>query len=528
MADATAEQESLTQLLERTAREMAGALETPKTSLDIFEVGEVIRIGEGVAIVRGLPGVQVEELLRFTGNRLGLAFNLDPNEVGAIMLDPESGIEAGSSVHRTGRVMDVPVGEALLGRVVDPLGRPRDGGGPIEAAERYPLEREAPPIMDRAPVQTPLQTGIKAVDALVPIGRGQRELILGDRQTGKTAIALGAIVNQRHYGVKCVYCAIAQRSSAVAQVIAQLRQHGAMDYTTVVATTGDDPAGLQYAAPYAATSIAEYFMHKGDDVLVVYDDLTGHAVAYRELSLLLRRPPGREAYPGDIFYIHSRLLERATHFDEEHGGGSLTALPIIETQAQNLSAYIPTNLIGITDGQVYVSPRLFQQGILPAVDVGRSVSRVGGKAQLPAYRSVAGDLKLSYAQFEELERFSRYGTRLEEEKRRMLERGRRVREVLKQGQFDLMAPGEQIIVLLAVTEGLMEAVPAEKTRDVAQMLRADVKEACKEVIEALERGEKLTDEYRARLCETITKAVDQTGKQGEANGDDRESAQTDR
>lgn len=527
MTDTVAEHQSLTGALESTSQGLTRTLEEQRAEISLYEVGEVLRIGEGVAVVRGLPGAQSEEVLRFTGNRLGIAFNLEPGEIGVVMLDPEAGIEAGSSVRRTGRVMDVPVGESLLGRVVDPMGRPRDGGGAVEAAERYPLERDAPAIMDRLPVTVPLQTGLKAVDALVPIGRGQRELILGDRQTGKTAIALAAIVNQGNYGLKCVYCAIAQRSSAIAQVIAQLRQHGAMEYTTVVATTGDDPAGLQYTAPYAATAIAEYFMHRGDDVLVIYDDLTSHATAYRELSLLLRRPPGREAYPGDIFYIHSRLLERATHLDEEHGGGSLTALPIIETQAQNLSAYIPTNLISITDGQVYLSPRLFQQGIMPAVDVGRSVSRVGGKAQLPAYRSVAGDLKLSYSQFEELERFSRYGTRLEEEKRQMLERGRRVREILKQGQFELMTPGEQVIVLLAVTEGLMDSVPLDRMREIARNVQAEVQAKCSGILEAIESGDKLTSEYREKLGQAITETVGQPARQDETNGDDGEPEQTD-
>ncbi|HQH67416.1 MAG TPA: alternate F1F0 ATPase, F1 subunit alpha [Candidatus Hydrogenedentes bacterium] len=521
MTDIAIEQPSLKDTLKAASGELGRVLERQSPDLGVYEVGDVLRIGEGVATVRGLPGVQAEEVLRFTGNRLGLAFNLDPREIGVIMLDHEAGVEAGSPVRRTGRVMDVPVGEALLGRVVDPMGRPRDGGGPVRAAVRYPLEREAPGIMDRLPVTTPLQTGIKVVDALVPVGRGQRELILGDRQTGKTALAVAAILNQRQYGLKCVYCAIAQRSSAVAQVVAQLRQREAMEYTCVVATTGDDPAGLQYAAPYAATAIAEYFMHQGEDVLVVYDDLSGHAIAYRELSLLLRRPPGREAYPGDIFYIHSRLLERATHLDAAHGGGSLTALPIIETQAQNLSAFIPTNLISITDGQVYLSPRLFQQGIMPAVDVGRSVSRVGGKAQLPAYRSVAGDLKLSYSQFEELERFSRYGTRLEEEKQQMLERGRRVREILKQGQFDLMTPGEQIIVLLAVTEGLMDDVAVERVRDAAQTLRDEVKVKCAGILEAIEQGEKLSETFRSGLRQAITESIGGPAARDDASGDDR-------
>ncbi|HLU30565.1 MAG TPA: F0F1 ATP synthase subunit alpha, partial [Acidimicrobiia bacterium] len=359
----------------------------------VDEVGEVLRVDGGIAEVSGLPEVTSEELVRFPGERLGMAYDLAPDRVGVILVDEMGDIAAGDVVHRTGQVMSTPVGEHILGRVIDPTGRPLDGRGPVLSRHRWPIERPAAPIMDRAPVETPLQTGIKAIDALVPIGRGQRELILGDRQTGKTAIAVDTIINQRDTDVVCVYCAVGIRSSAVTKVVADLRQHGALDYTVVVVATGDDPPGRQYIAPYAATSMAEYFMEQGADVLVVYDDLTRHARAYRELSLLLRRPPGREAYPGDIFYVHSRLLERPTHL---RSGGSLTALPIIETQAQDISGYIPTNLISITDGQVYLSPKLFQQGVLPAVDIGRSVSRVGGSAQLPAYQAVTGDLRLAY------------------------------------------------------------------------------------------------------------------------------------
>ena len=329
---------------------------------------------------------------------------------------------------------DVIVGDGLLGRVIDPLGRPLDSNGSVATSERRPIERTAPHIMDRAPVTVPLQTGLKVIDALIPVGRGQRELILGDRQTGKTAIAIDTILNQRDQNVLCVYCAIGQRASAVAKAVATLRENGAMDHTVLVVTEGNDPPGLAFIAPYAATSIAEHFMEQGRDVLVVYDDLTHHARAYRELSLLLRRPPGREAFPGDIFYIHARLLERATHLRKELGGGSLTALPIIETEAQNISAYIPTNLISITDGQIYLSPSLFELGVLPAIDVGKSVSRVGGKAQRAAYRAVAGDLKLAYAQFEELETFARFGARLDETTRKIIEHGRRIRACLKQAE----------------------------------------------------------------------------------------------
>ncbi len=399
------------------------------------DVGVVTAVATGIATVSGLPGVGFEELVTFSGGVFGIAFNVDEGEIGVVLLGDYWHLQAGDPVERTGRVMDVAVGSALLGRVIDPLGRPLDGRGPVATTARLPIERPAASIMDRAPVTVPLQTGLKVIDALIPIGRGQRELILGDRQTGKTAIAIDTILNQRGQDVVCVYCAIGQRASAVAKVVAALRENGAMDYTVVVVTEGNDAPGLAYIAPYAATSIAEHFMEAGRDVLIVYDDLTQHARAYRELSLLLRRPPGREAFPGDIFYIHSRLLERATHLRPELGGGSLTALPIIETEAQNISAYIPTNLISITDGQVYLSPTLFELGVLPAVDVGKSVSRVGGKAQRAAYRAVAGDLKLAYAQFEELETFARFGARLDDDTRTIIEHGRRIRACLKQPEF---------------------------------------------------------------------------------------------
>ncbi|GAX61517.1 F0F1-type ATP synthase, alpha subunit [Candidatus Scalindua japonica] len=380
-----------------------------------------------------------------------MVFNLNPKEVGVVMLSRSDAF----TVTRIDRVMDVPVGEALLGRVVDPTAIPLDNSGQINTFERKPIEREAPEIMEREPVTVPLQTGLKVVDALIPIGRGQRELILGDRQTGKTAIALDTIINQKDKNVLCVYCAIGQRSSSVAKLIEDLHKHDAMKYTIVVSTSGEDPPGMKYIAPYSATTMAEYFMEKGRDVLIVYDDLINHAIAYREPSLLLRRPPGREAFPGDIFYIHSRLLERSTHLRKELGGGSLTALPIVATKAQNVAAYIPTNIISITDGQIYLSPDRFQKGILPAVDVGKSVSRVGGKTQLPVYRSIAGNLRLSYSQFEELEKFARFRTRLDEKTRKILvERGRRVREVLKQDQYKPLTVTDQIAVLLSVTEGI--------------------------------------------------------------------------
>src|SRR3984885_9616730 len=422
------------------------------------EVGTITSVATGIAKVSGLPGVGFDELVLFPGDILGIAFNVDADEIGVVLLGEYSNLHTGDEVRRTGRVMDVAVGDGLLGRVIDPLGRPLDGKGPVISSKRLPVERPAHPIMDRAPVTVPLQTGVMVVDALIPVGRGQRELILGDRQTGKTAIALDTIFNQRGTNVLCVYCAIGQRASAVAKAVANLREKGAMDYTVVVVAEGNAPPGLAYIAPYAATSIAEFFMEAGRDVLIVYDDLTSHARAYRELSLLLRRPPGREAFPGDIFYIHSRLLERATHLCKELGGGSLTALPIIETEAEDISAYIPTNLISITDGQIYVSPSLFELGVLPAVDVGKSVSRVGGKAQRASYRAVAGDLKLAYAQFEELETFARFGARLDEDTRQVIEHGRRIRECLKQTESAPVAVPAQITVLLALSEGWFDEI----------------------------------------------------------------------
>lgn len=495
-------------ILSQTFTAFDRVLQDQRVELQVQEVGTVKSVGQGIAIADGLPGVKSEELVRFPGGLLGMALNLNPNEIGIVLLDESDELEAGSEVRRTGRVLDVPVGEALLGRIVDALGRPLDNQGAIQATQRLPVEREAPPIMHRAPVTVPLQTGFKVVDALIPIGHGQRELILGDRQTGKTAIAIDTIINQRDKDVFCVYCAIGQRSSSVAKVIADLREYNAMEYCVVVVAPGEDPAGLQFVTPYAAMTMAEYFRDSGRDVLVVFDDLTRHAWAYRELSLLLRRPPGREAYPGDIFYIHSRLLERATHLRDEFGGGSLTALPIVETEAQNISAYIPTNIISITDGQIYLSPILFQKGIMPAVDVGLSVSRVGGKTQLPAYRTVTGDLRLSYSQFEELEVFARFGTRLEEETRKTLERGRRVREILKQTQSEPIPVPEQIAVLLAATGGLLDDLSLDEIAAVEIRIRKAVTDKLPEVCKRIYEGKKLNDEDRNALLQTAKSAID--------------------
>jgi F-type H+-transporting ATPase subunit alpha len=478
-----------------------------KPKLAAREIGLITSVATGIAKVSGLPTVGFEELVQFPGDLLGIAFNVDENEIGVVLLGEYWHLNAGDEVERTGRVMDVAVGDGLLGRVIDPLGRPLDGKGAVAASARRPIERPAPHIMDRAPVATPLQTGLKVIDALIPVGRGQRELILGDRQTGKTSIAIDTILNQRDQHVLCVYCAIGQRASAVAKAVATLRETGAMDHTVMVVTEGNDPPGLAYIAPYAATSIAEHFMEQGRDVLIVYDDLTHHARAYRELSLLLRRPPGREAFPGDIFYIHARLLERATHLRKELGGGSLTALPIIETEAQNISAYIPTNLISITDGQIYLSPSLFELGVLPAVDVGKSVSRVGGKAQRAAYRAVAGDLKLAYAQFEELETFARFGARLDEDTRKIIEHGRRIRACLKQGEAAPLSAPAQITVLLALTAKLFDPVPLDQMTAAEQAVQEAATHIPAEVRARLGSADKLTDEDRKTIVEIAHQAL---------------------
>jgi len=487
---------------------MNEALGAKKMRLVADEVAHVLSVSNGVATVSGFSSLNANELMRFPQGLMGLAANVSEQQVGVIILGDAGALRTGEEVRRTGRVVDTAVGEGLLGRVVDSLGRPLDERGRLEQVSRQPVDRAAPPIIHRAPVEVPLQTGIKAVDAAIPIGRGQRELIVGDRQTGKTAIALDSILNQKDTGVISVYCAIGQRGSAVNRVIQALKNENALDRCIVVVAGSDDAAGLQYIAPYAATTMAEYFMEQGRDVLIVYDDLTRHARAYRELSLLLRRPPGREAYPGDIFHIHARLLERATHLRQQHGGGSLTALPIIETQAQNISAYIPTNLISITDGQIYLSPRLFEKGHLPAIDVGKSVSRVGGKAQLPAYRAVAGDLRLSYSQFEELESFARFGTRLDKDMRAKLDRGRRVREVLKQGEREHLGVPEQIAVLLATTEGLLDTVQLDRVVDATDMIRRIVQEEMTDLGERIAAGEKFSEDDRTRLLEAIGQALD--------------------
>lgn len=477
-------------------------------SLSVREIGLVHTVTTGVAQVSGLPGLGFEELVRFEGGTLGIAFNIDEEDNGIVLLSESSKVMTGTEVLRTGRVADVPVGRELLGRVVNPLGNPLDGGAPPASARRLPMERPSPPIMDRAPVTEPLQTGIKVIDAAIPIGRGQRELILGDRQTGKTTIALDTILNQRGKDVLCVYCAIGQRASSVAKALASLRERGAMEYTIAVVTEGNDAPGLRYIAPYAATSIAEYFMEQGRDVLIVYDDLTHHARAYRELSLLLRRPPGREAFPGDIFYIHARLLERSTHLSDELGGGSLTALPIIETEAENLSDYIPTNLISITDGQLYLSPHLFELGQLPAIDIGKSVSRVGGKAQLPALHAVSGTLKLSYSQFEEMEVFARFGTRLDERTRQILDRGHRTRALMQQPEYSPLGILEQILILTALNGSLFDTVPLEHLTAAEQAVRAAARSLPSDLVGRLESSQPFEEEARAALLATAKTSLE--------------------
>ncbi|MEJ1963441.1 MAG: alternate F1F0 ATPase, F1 subunit alpha [Gammaproteobacteria bacterium] len=499
--------DSLQQVFDSAFAGMGKARAALVPDLTLREVGAVASIATGIAKVSGLPGVGFEEVLKFPGDVYGIAFNVDEDEIGVVLLDDFWRLQVGDEVERRGHVMDVPVGSGLLGRIVNPLCRPLDGKGPVASSARLPMERPAPPIMDRAPVTTPLQTGIKVIDALIPIGRGQRELIVGDRQTGKTAIALDTILNQRGKNVVCVYCAIGQRASGVAKVVANLREKGAMEYTVVVVTEGNDPPGLTYVAPYAATSIAEHFMESGRDVLIVYDDLTCHARAYRELSLLLRRPPGREAFPGDIFYIHARLLERASHLRPELGGGSLTALPIIETEAQDISAYIPTNLISITDGQIYLSPSLFELGVLPAVDVGKSVSRVGGKAQRAPYRAVTGDLKLAYAQFEELETFSRFGARPDEDTRKVIAHGQRIRACLRQPEFSPVSVPAQITILLALSAGLFDPVPLDRMAAAMQAVLDAAATLPTEVCARFETANKLSDADRGTIVEIARRCL---------------------
>jgi F-type H+-transporting ATPase subunit alpha len=451
-----------------TAAEVAATLESHlsgfRPEIVLEQVGQVFEVGDGIAHIEGLPGAAVNEILEFPGGLLGLALNLDEDEIGAAVLGDVAGIEAGDEVRATGRILSVPVGDALLGRVVDALGRPLDGKGPVATTATRRMELPAPGIVDRQPVKEPLQTGIKAIDALTPIGRGQRELIIGDRQTGKTAIAIDTIINQRGQGVKCIYVAVGQKASTVAQVVSVLEERGALEYTVVVSAAAAAPAPFKYLAPYAGCAMGSHWMYQGQAALIVYDDLSKQAEAYRQIALLLRRPPGREAYPGDVFYLHSRLLERAAKLSDELGAGSLTALPIVETKGGDISAYIPTNVISITDGQIFLAADLFYSGVRPAINVGTSVSRVGGSAQIRAMRRVAGTLRLDLAQFRELEAFATFGADLDRSSQAQLARGYRVVEVLKQPQYQPVPVEDQVIALFAVTNGYMDDVEVDKVR----------------------------------------------------------------
>jgi F-type H+-transporting ATPase subunit alpha len=433
-------------------------IENYQTNVQVYDVGTVIQVGDGIARIHGLEKVMAGELLEFPNGQLGMAFNLEEDNVGCVVLGTVVGINEGDQVKRTGKIAQVPVGEALIGRVVNPLGQPIDGRGPIETKEFRAIESPAPGVIDRKSVHEPLQTGIKAIDSMVPIGRGQRELIIGDRQTGKTSVAIDTIINQKGQGVICIYVAIGQKQSTIAQVVETLRKHGAMDYTIVVSASASDPAPLLFLAPYAGCAMGEYFMYKGGHALCIYDDLSKQAAAYREMSLLMRRPPGREAYPGDVFYLHSRLLERAAKLSDERGGGSLTALPFIETQAGDVSAYIPTNVISITDGQIFLESDLFHAGIRPAINVGISVSRVGGAAQIKAMKKVAGTLRLDLAQYRELQAFAQFGSDLDKATQALLTRGQRTVEILKQGRFEPMPVEKQVISIWAVTNGYLDDI----------------------------------------------------------------------
>ena len=446
------------------ARVLRGEIENYEQAVNVSETGSVISVGDGIARIYGLERVMAGEMIEFPHNVTGIALNLEEDQVGTVLLGEYQEIKEGDEVRRTGKIMAVPVGEALIGRVVNALGEPIDGKGPIATQQTRPVEVIAPGVVDRMPVKEPLQTGIKAIDSMIPIGRGQRELIIGDRQTGKTAVALDTILNQRGGDVICIYVAVGQKRSTVAQVVKTLEDAGAMDYTIVVAATASDPAPMQYIAPYSGCSMGEYFRDSGRHALLIYDDLSKHAAAYREISLLLRRPPGREAYPGDVFYLHSRLLERAAKLNKEKGGGSLTALPIIETQAGDISAYIPTNVISITDGQIFLIADLFNSNVRPAVDVGLSVSRVGGSAQIKAMRQVAGSLRLDLAQFRELAAFAQFGSELDKASQQQINRGRRLTEILKQPQYTPLPVEKQVLIIFAGTSGLLDDLPVEQCK----------------------------------------------------------------
>jgi F-type H+-transporting ATPase subunit alpha len=476
-----------------------------RNKLDVATVGRVVEVGDGIARIYGLENARAGEMLEFENGVQGEVFNLEEDAIGAVIYGDWVSVREGSDVRATGRLLSIPVGEELLGRVLNPLCEPLDGGPSITSSTRRFIESDAPGIAHRQPVKTPLQTGLKSIDSMIPIGRGQRELIIGDRKTGKTAIALDTIINQKDKNVICVYVAIGQKDSTIAEVVETLKRYGAMPYTIVIAAAAADSAPMQYIAPYSGCAIAEHFMYeKRRDTLCVYDDLSKHAVAYRQLSLLLRRPPGREAYPGDIFYLHSRLLERSAKLSDKLGGGSLTALPIVETLEGQISAYIPTNVISITDGQIYLLKELFYAGIIPAIDVGTSVSRVGGDAQVPAMKKVAPRLRLDLAAYRELQSFARLGTELDPASQRQLDRGNRMVELLKQPQFSPMSVGEQVIVIFAGSSGLLDEVPLERVGQLASDMIAWLKKEHPETIREIDQTGKFSDELAAKLTELIT------------------------
>lgn len=480
-------------------------IEQYKAQADVVEVGTVIYIGDGIARAHGLEKVMAGELLEFSNGVMGFAFNLEEDNVGIIILGPYTDIREGDQVKRTGRIMEVPVGEEMLGRVVNTLGQPLDGKGPINTATYRPIEVAAPGVMARKSVHEPMQTGIKAIDSMIPVGRGQRELIIGDRQTGKTAIAIDTIINQKGNGVKCIYVAIGQKQSTVANVVETLRRHGALEYTVIVTASASEPAPMLYLAPYAGCAMGEYFMYKGEHVLVIYDDLSKQAAAYRELSLLLRRPPGREAFPGDVFYLHSRLLERAAKLNDELGGGSLTALPFIETQASDVSAYIPTNVISITDGQIFLESDLFYSGQRPAVNIGISVSRVGGSAQIKAMKKVAGTLRLDLAQYRELAAFAQFGSDLDKATQSRLNRGARLLELLKQGVNEPMPVEKQVVSIYTATKGFLDEIPVQDVLRFEKEFSAYVDTSYPQIYASIRDTKDLTSDTEKTLTEAIEK-----------------------
>jgi F-type H+-transporting ATPase subunit alpha len=489
------------------------------TAADVSGVGTIVEVGDGIAQIYGLSGSLAQELLEFPGGVMGMAFNLEEETVGALILGDYTGLKEGDQVKTTGRVVEIPVGDALIGRVVNPLGEPIDGKGPINADATRPIERIAPGVIVRQPVDTPVQTGIKAIDSMIPIGRGQRELIIGDRQTGKTAIAVDTIINQKGQDLICIYVAIGQKQSTVAQVVAQLEEAGAMDHTIVVSASASDPAPLQFLAPYAGVAMGEEFMEGGRDALCVYDDLSKHAWAYRQVSLLMRRPPGREAYPGDIFYAHSRLLERAARMNDDNGGGSLTALPIIETQAGDVSAYIPTNVISITDGQIFLQTDLFNQGQRPAVNAGISVSRVGGNAQIKAMRQVAGRLRLELAQYRELAAFAQFASDLDKATRDQLTRGEKLTYVLRQPQFAPVPVEKQVVIIWAATNGHLDDVESARIAEFESGLYRFLESQYPELLPTVEKEKALSDDLTEQLTKAIKEYRSQAGFGTDAGGE---------